>query len=182
MNKAVASLEAQARALLASDLVTAPTRAALTARLEPCAEAPMALSLAQVETLATVAGDLLPLGALGERVQLARRLDAQLHAGPGDGWRYADMAPDTTACAAGLDALASAAAPLAFADLPAERRRTLLAQAQAGDLPGEPPRWFEETLAALTRLAYAHPLVQLEIGYDGMADAHGFQDLHAAPR
>jgi len=41
-------------------------------------------------------------------------------------------------------------------------------------------RWFEELLCALVELHYAHPLVQVSIGYDGMADAHGVQAVSLA--
>lgn len=179
MSQDLAGLEAATRALLASDRLTAPTRAALTARMERCADAPGALSRRQLATLAAAAARLVPLGALQDRVELARRLDVQLATGAGDGWRYADTSPDATAVAAGLDALDADAAPSSFADLPAQRQDALLQQARSGDLAQVPPHWFEDVLAALTRLAYAHPLVQVAIGYDGMADAHGFQDLDA---
>ncbi|MBE7218922.1 MAG: gluconate 2-dehydrogenase subunit 3 family protein [Caulobacteraceae bacterium] len=182
MSEDLAALEARTRALLASDRVTAPTRKALEARLETCADGPRALEPRQVATLAAVSADLLPLGPLSHRLELARRFDAQLASGPGDGWRYADAPPDAEGMRAGLDALDRAAAPSVFPDLPAERRQGLLAAAREGGLEGVPARWFEDALAGLTRLAYAHPLVQVAIGYDGMADAHGFQDLDAPPR
>ena len=40
--------------------------------------------------------------------------------------------------------------------------------------------WFKELLSQLAELYYAHPLVQVAIGYDGMADAHGVQAISPA--
>lgn len=173
----VADLDAQARALLASDRVTAPTRRVLLARLDARPDGPQTLSRGRFAVLRAAAARLVPLGELQEPVDLAGRLDAQLAAGPGDGWRYAEAPPDADAMDAGLDALDAHAGPGGFAALPPEQQDALLAGAQAGG-DGWPPftaRWFEDLLAGLCHLAYAHPLLQLDIGYDGMADAHGFQ-------
>ena len=55
-------------------------------------------------------------------------------------------------------------------------RDTVLQLVQAGKAPGEAwqtlpaGRFFEELLAELTELYYAHPLAQEEIGYVGLAD------------
>ncbi len=38
-------------------------------------------------------------------------------------------------------------------------------------------RFFEELLAEVTEAYYSHPLAQEEIGYTGMADAHGWQHV-----
>ena len=170
-------LEAQARALLASDRVTAPTRRVLLARLDAAPVAARVLDPSAFATLTAAAARLVPLGGLQDRVDLAGRLDAQLAVGPGDGWRYAEAPSDLEAMRAGLAALDAHAGASGFAALAPERQDALLHAAQAGG-EGWPPfaaRWFEDLLAALCHLAYAHPLVQLDIGYDGMADAHGFQ-------
>ena len=181
----VASLEdlaARAEALLASDLVTAPTRRALRARLDATPQTPRALDARRFAVLEAVAGQLVPLGALQARADLAGRLDAQLADGPGDGWRHADAPPDLDALRAGLDALEAHAGPGGFAALAPERQDALLAQGQAGGEGWPPfmPAAFADLLASLCHLAYAHPLVQLDIGYDGMADAHGFQIVDPA--
>ena len=182
-------LETRARALLASDRVTAPTRAALTARLDWTPGAPRALDPAQMRTLCAIILRVLPLPGLEARLNLAARYDAQLADGPGDGWRYADLPPDVEAQRGGLDALdavAHAEAGHGFADLAPDRQDALLKAVQAGDPPGSPwpfspARWFEELLAPLVELAYADPRVQLSIGYQGMADADGWQGAPFTP-
>lgn len=177
-----AALEARAREVLASDLVTAPTRAALLERLEaPAGEG--VLDADALRALAAAAARLIPLGALGEALDLGRRFDATLASGPGDGWRYADMPADVEAHRLGLRALDAAArsqAGVAFAEQDGAGQDAVLAAVQAGSPPGppwplSPARWFEELLAALTELAYADVRVQLAIGYDGFADADGWQ-------
>ena len=178
----VADLDARARALLASDRVTAPTRRVLLARLDAPPSPPRALDASAFTTLSAVAARLAPLGELQARADLAGRLDAQLAGGPGDGWRYADAPPDAEAMRAGLAALDAHAGPGGFAALAPERQDALLTEAQEGG-EGWPPfvgRWFEDLLSSLCHLAYAHPLVQLDIGYDGMADAHGVQHVDPA--
>ena len=168
--------------MLASDRVTAPTRAALLGRLARPTGAG-ALDAEALRALAAAAARLIPLGALGEALDLARRFDANLASSPGDGWRYADMPADVEAHRLGLRALDGAArkgAGAAFADLAPAAQDTLLAAVQAGSPPGPPwplppARWFEELLSGLTELAYADVRVQLAIGYDGFADADGWQ-------
>lgn len=168
----LAALEERARALLASDRLTAPTRRALAERLGERAGEPQALSARQLATLRAVAKRLVPLDELDEAVDPAARLDAALAKGTGDGWRYADMPPDAQAIAAGLDRLGRDG----FLDLSGEAQDAVLAKVREGvaDWPVPSARWFEEALSQLVQLAYAHPLLQLSIGYDGMADANGW--------
>ena len=177
-----AALEARAREALASDRVTAPTRAALTGRLATPGLGGV-LDADAMRALAAAAARLIPLGALGEALELARRFDAMLASSPGDGWRYADMPADAQAHRLGLGALDGAARSQAhadFADLDAAAQDALLAAVQAGAPPGPawplpPARWFEELLAALIELAYSDLRVQLAIGYAGFADADGWR-------
>ena len=164
------AVEGEARALLASDRVTAPTRRALLARLDVSFGEPRVLSREQMCILRAVAARLVPL----EGLQLPERFDAMPADGHGDGWRYADLPSDREAHAIALDRLAAGG----FADLDPDEQDSMLTAVQAGDPPGAPwpfpaDRWFEEALAALAKLAYSHPLAQVGIGYDGFADAHG---------
>ncbi len=98
------------------------------------------------------------------------------------GWRYAAAPPDLVLHRAGLDALDTAARADGrsrdFAELDGKAQDTLLKAASEGAPPMDAAplqHWFEELLTGLTELYYAHPLVQVSIGYDGMADAHGVQ-------
>jgi gluconate 2-dehydrogenase gamma chain len=175
------TLIADTQALLRSDRVTEPTRRALMARMTLAEGMPRCFSEPQRMTLRAVAGRLVPLEALADLLALAERYEADLTQGPGDGWRYADLPEDSQVAARGLDALDAVALSVfgeAFHALSAERQDELLADVQAGRprgaaWPFSPQRWFEETLAAIARLAYSHPVVQVAIGYDGFADAHG---------
>ena len=176
------TLEARARDVLASDRVTSATRRAFGDRLRPPSVAGV-LNALERSVLAAVAARLVPLGALGARIDLAARADDLLARGPGDGWRYADLPPDREAWTAGLNALNESACAVherVFADLSPAEQDALLGRVQAGDPPHpawpiSPQRWFEEVLAALTELAYGDLRVLLAIGYDGFADAGGWQ-------
>ena len=178
----LSALETRTRALLASDRVTEPTRRVLLERLETAVPPPRALSPAQMSTLRACCLRMIPEPELVERIDLAGRLDARLADAVPRGWRYAEAPDDLSLQRAGLDALDAAAkaeaeAGVAFADLRAADQDRLLHAACEGELHGDIPldRWFEELLSALVELYYAHPLVQLAIGYDGMADAQGVQ-------
>lgn len=167
-----ADLEMRARALLASDRVTAPTRAALTARLDAVAGAPGALTPRRLEVLRAVARRMVPLGDLDGPVDIGRRVDAALAAGPGDGWRFAAMPPDAQAVAAGLDELDADG----FLGMGDDARDAALERVRAGiaGWPVPSALWFEEVIAQCAQAAYGHPFVQVAIGYDGMADAGGW--------
>ena len=182
----VAELEARTRALLASDRVTEPTRRVLRARLDQQTQPPRAFSADQMRTLHAVCLRLLPEPDLVGRIGLAGRLDARLADGVARGWRHAQAPDDLTLHRLGLDEMerqAWAGAGGRFADLDDQAQDRLLSHAREGrSLDAAVPLdiWFEELLNALVELFYAHPLVQVAIGYDGMADAAGFQAVSLA--
>ncbi len=183
---ALDDLVAQTERLLASDRLTAPTRAVLRARMDRRYGAPQVFNEAQMLTLRAVSARLIPAPELGDAVDLAGALDAALAQGEGDGWRYAEAPPDRRLHAIGLDALNATAVfrfGSSFSDLSPKHQDELLTLAASGDpatVGDEAARWFEELLCALVELHYAHPLVQVSIGYDGMADAHGVQAISLA--
>ena len=175
----LSQLEARTRTLLDSDALTAPTRTALKARLEQQFETAALLSPNQRATLNAACLRLIPEPELVRRTALGAAFEAKLAQGFERGWRYADAPADIALHRAGLDVLDAAAQAKAakpFAELEPPSQDTLLKAAAAGEPVGGqafPEHWFEELLTALTELYYAHPLVQVSIGYDGMADAHG---------
>ncbi len=174
----LAALDARTRTLLASDALTSPTRAALQARLDRRFEPGDLLTPAQRRALLAACLRLIPEPELVTRIDLAAAFEAKLGEGFGRGWRYAEAPDDVTLHRDGLDALNAAALAKtgrAFADLDGGAQDQLLEAAGQGGVPKKAAsaRWFEELLTALTELYYAHPLVQVSIGYDGMADAHG---------
>lgn len=172
-------LQDEATTLLASDRLTAPTRVALTERLAWRRGEPRALSARQLAVLDAVARRLVPLGPLDDIVDLAGRLDTALAKGAGDGWRYAAMPADVDAVGAGLDRVEADG----FSGMRADARDRYLAHLRDGvdGWPVPSALWFEELFAQLVQLAYGHPLVQLSIGYDGMADADGVAVPAPAP-
>ena len=172
--------EGSVRALLATDLVREPTRAALQARLDrPPAERPRSLPERAFPTLRAVCARLVPQPERREvGIDLAGAIDAKL--GKGNGWRYAAMPPDGDALRRGLSGVDETARALfgqGFDALDSANQDEVLAAIQAGRPPGATweslpaRRFFEEVLTMAVEAYYAHPLAQEEIGYAGMADA-----------
>jgi pimeloyl-ACP methyl ester carboxylesterase len=159
-------------ALLASDRVSARTRAVLTAR-HAAPPAITVLSDRQAATLTALVAAVLP-GA-GDPGDLARRIDAMLAAGQGDGWRCADLPADGACWPAALETLETMAGGFANAD-PAARDRCLgnIAAAKPaatnGTLsPDQMRLWFAEARAEIARQWMALPATMTRIGYDGFA-------------
>ncbi|PVE59820.1 alpha/beta hydrolase [Arthrobacter sp. TPD3018] len=159
-------------ALLASDRVSTRTRAVLTAR--HAAPGPITLlSERQAATLAALIETVLP-GA-GDPGELARRIDATLAAGQGDGWRRAELPEDGTCWPAALDTLDAMAGGFADAD-PAGRERCLssLAAGEAAEIggtlsPHQMQLWFAEARGEIARQWMALPGTMARVGYDGYA-------------
>jgi pimeloyl-ACP methyl ester carboxylesterase len=174
--------------VLASPRVSARTRGVLAVRALPDdpATEPRALTARQLDTLRAVARVVVPQPG-PQQVDLALRLDAQLAAGQGDGWRADGMPTDADAYRAALDVLA----PIADSgDLPAA-----LEDAAAGRLRSDGPldagqlrTWFEDAGVDLVKQWLAHPATMSDIDYDGFANGgdgvrkQGFQLLGAGQR
>lgn len=169
--------------LLPTDHVSAPTRAALSQRLAETAEAPtyqpQLLAPETYRLLEAVAARLFPQPERPQPIPLAPSVDKRLAEGQSDGWRYNAMPPDREAYRMGLGGIEQIAQALFQADFealgPAQQDEVLSALA-GGNPPGavwqELPagRFFEELLAELTEIYYAHPWAQDEIQYTGYAD------------
>lgn len=177
--------------LIDTPFVTAPTRAALKARLAmlPVME-PRFLSAAEFALLGALCDRLLDEGG-DRRIDVPGAIDALLAAGTSDGWRYDALPDDGTAMRrglAGFDQTARALCGASFLDLSDADRDRVIGAVQAGDPPGEAwttlpaSRFFEDLLAAATEAFYAHPLAQEEIGYVGYADARGWQAIALGER
>ncbi|WP_081743557.1 alpha/beta hydrolase, partial [Arthrobacter sp. H20] len=157
--------------LIASNRTGVEARALLAQRAiaDDVNYAPRALSLGQLATLRSLADRLVPQPG-ARRVDLAARVDADLAAGRGDGWRPTDLPADASAYRLGLDAIA----PLWPEDLSAQD--SLIRKIIAGGLITDAPwsgdllrRWFEDVRTDLTRTWLAHPASFARIGYDGFA-------------
>lgn len=181
------------RALLDSPHVSTATRQALLQRLqetwqpyEPCFFDPATFAL-----LRAVCRRLLGQGLEQQPVEVAFQIDRRLHEKQADGWRFDALPPDAEAYQQGLRELQQAAQTRHgqdFAALPGSAQDALLAELEAGTLPGEAGAgldgtlFFGDLLAEITSLYYAHPLVQEEMGYVGMADLPDWRHLRLNER
>lgn len=180
--------EGSVRALLGTDHVSPATRAALRARLDtPVVERPKFFDDDAFLTMRAICARLVAQAERGEEaVDVAGVIDAKLADGKRDGWRYAKMPPDPEAYRRGLrgiDETAQVQFGELFRNLEPACQDAILAAVQAGRPCGatwrelSPSCFFEELLAEVVDVYYAHPLAQEEIGYVGMADAHGWQAI-----
>ncbi|SEU03959.1 gluconate 2-dehydrogenase subunit 3 family protein [Hymenobacter actinosclerus] len=179
--------EGTVRALLETDLVTPATRDALAARQEaPTDYEPQFFDADTYRLLQAVAARIYPQPDRETPIALAPGVDARLLKGDADGWRYDSMPPDREAYRLGLGGINQAAQAQfqqSFLELDAPRQDQIMALLAAAEAPGEnwrqlpQDRFFEEMLAELTEIYYAHPLAQEEIGYVGMADVPGWQRI-----
>jgi gluconate 2-dehydrogenase gamma chain len=185
-DRPIADILAETEQLLDSDRVTEPTRRALRARYHRRPRPPRVLDDRQMRVLAAASRRLIP-SELAQVVDLPGAFDARLADGHGDGWRYAELPDAVTLHRCGLNGLNAAGEARfgrPFEDLGDEDQDALLQAACDGRLAMgdgfDAARWFEALLAALVELHYAHPAVQVSIGYDGMADAKGFSAVGLA--
>ncbi|HEX8425582.1 gluconate 2-dehydrogenase subunit 3 family protein [Hymenobacter sp.] len=174
------------RALLATDLVTEATRAALQARLDAPIHEPEFFEPQVYALLQAVAARLIPQPDRPEPINVAGGVDKRLAEGKADGWRYDAMPPDREAYRLGLGGINQAAEALfqqPFLKLTEAQQDAVLETVANGTASGENwqqlpiGRFFEEMLAELTENYYCHPLAQEEIGYVGMADVPGWSHL-----
>ncbi len=177
------------RRLLTTDLVTPPTREVLRKRLEAEADgdAPRFFDTATFMTLRAACSRLIPQPDRAESIDVASCIDSRLAENTSDGWRYDVLPPDREAYRRGLrglDESAQAKFNSAFHELDAANQDAVLRLVQAGMAEGKtwqtlpPHRFFEELLVEATESYYSHPLAQEEIGYAGMADAHGWHAIN----
>ncbi|MGF3021208.1 alpha/beta hydrolase [Methylobacterium aquaticum] len=175
-------------ALMGSDRVNTRLRTTLRERMrEP--DGPFCLRPGERATLAACLDRVLPQPGPG-RIDLARRIDARLATGTGDGWRFAALPPDAEAYSRALrtlDAAARAAQGRPFSDLDGPDQDALLDHAAAGRLPAIPDGiapelmtcWFEELRAEAVRTWLAHPAGLAAIGFTGIGA--GGDDADALP-
>jgi hypothetical protein len=192
-------LDASYLALIHSGRVSTRTREILLDRAAPDDPAyqPKVLGMDELTLLRAVTARVLPQDA--GAIDLAARIDAQLAAGAGDGWRFAKLPADAAAYRAALATLDRAAAALhgaGFNTLPPELQDDMLgsiAAANAAAAPGllDPAQmaaWFEDLRSDAVRLFVAHPATLARMGYSGIAyggdgDAkRGFHDIGPGAR
>lgn len=175
------------RALLLTDLVTPATRVVLQARLASRTPSmPRCFDAEQFAILQAACDRLIPQSHRAAPVALAAFLDERLAADKGDGWRYDALPPDAEMFVQGmrgLDETARIRFGHGFVALNGAQQDQVLTLVQQGEVQGttwvnlSPTRFFEELLAELCECYYSDPLTQEEIGYVGMADGQGWQQI-----
>ncbi len=160
--------------LLGSQRVSRRTRAAMLARTRPVSDDDSGWSDDQLRLVAALVAQVLP--ECGADRDLARRVGMAVH-GPGDGWRFADLPPDSEAWVRGLatlDALTGGFAAMAGAE-----QRDWLTRIDGGKVgiadapdhlsPSQMALWFADVRAEIVRQWMATPAAMAAIGYDGFA-------------
>jgi hypothetical protein len=121
------------------------------------------------------------------RIPVLEMVDAKLHSGKLDGYRYADMPPDTETwrhVARGLDAAARERGHADFAAAPQEDQHDLVSGFAGGELPGleldASQAWSVVMRGALSTF-YSHPWAWNEIGFGGPAYPRGYMRRNMGP-
>lgn len=176
--------------VIASPRTTPRVRSALARRALPDDPRyrPRVLSEDQLDLLRAVADRLVPQPA-GGRIDLAARVDADLAAGGGDGWRPVGGLTDDEAYRVGLDDLGTAW-PQSPDDQDAFIGAVIDGRGVAGGSidPDDLRRWFEDLRVDVAREWLIHPASLARVGYDGFAtgaedvDFAGYHELGAGTR
>jgi gluconate 2-dehydrogenase gamma chain len=174
------------RSLLHTDAVTPVTAKALNDRVQKAETVPRFFDEYTYHLLTIVCDRLLDQPTENRMVNIAAFIDERLAAGVTDGWRYDHMPADGEMYGKGLKGIDETAKSMfgaLFIQLMKEKQIAVLQAIQNGNAVGilwkqmSSITFFEELLAEATEVFYAHPLVQEEMGYVGMADAHGWQKI-----
>jgi Gluconate 2-dehydrogenase subunit 3 len=122
------------------------------------------------------------------RIPVLELVDAALHEGRLDGYRYADLPPDPETwrrVAANLDASARARGRASFADADDEQRRALVGAFADGALEWEDlpvARAFGVVTRMIASAFYSHPWAWNEIGFGGPAYPRGYARMGVGQR
>ncbi|RFA09248.1 hypothetical protein B7R54_08430 [Subtercola boreus] len=182
------ALPAEWGRLIASPRTPVETRALLAQRAvaDDPDYTPQALSPGQLTTLRALADRLVPQAG-DRRIDLAARVDADLAAGGGDGWRPAGLPVDAAAYRLGLDAVAAA-----WPDAPDDQHeliRRIVEGEPIGDTAAHGTAWDSDTLQSwfedlrtdLAKTWTSHPATLARIGFDGFATSGTDADADAQP-
>ena len=167
--------------LLASDATSPATRAAIQERLDARpSENPLYFSPEDYATLRAVCARLTE-DATGDII--ASNIDARLHEGDGNGWRYDELPDDGRAISLVLAALRARGFDTASED----DQLGLLADVRDGSLTTLPEgfsakRFFSDFLGEVVELYVAQPPMQADLGYAGFADRPGWSKIELNER
>lgn len=124
------------------------------------------------------------------RIPVLAMVDAKLHAGQLDGYRFADMPADTETwriVARGLDHSAGERGTDGFAAANAKRQAEIVSAFSQGELSGGPweqvnvPRAWSVVMRAALSAFYSHPWAWNEIGFGGPAYPRGYMRRNMGP-
>jgi len=160
---------------------------------------PSALDAVELSILRGLVDRILP-EETGFHKDIGDRIEARLAGGTGDGWRFAELPPDTQAYSAALrivDAAARAAHEVGFVALADEAKDALIVALATGRLPiaegafdgGEMAKWFEDLRSDAVRTYLAHPAALARLGFSGIgaggddvSDLPGFSEMRVGVR
>ncbi|WP_312488545.1 alpha/beta hydrolase [Sphingomonas sp.] len=161
--------------VLRSGRVSRRTRATMLERTRPAAGIADGWPPAQREVVTALIGHILP--DHDDRQDLARRVEASVLGGQGDGWRFAALPTDAEAWDRGVATLDKLTGT--FAALDAEAQGEWLVRIDAGNAgieddgthlsPDQMRLWFEDVRAEIVRQWVSLPATMAAIGYDGFA-------------
>jgi pimeloyl-ACP methyl ester carboxylesterase len=161
--------------LLGSDRVSRRTRTAMLDRTRPVERPEQGWSDSQRATVAALIAHILP--DRGADTDLADRVEQAVVAGPGDGWRFAELPPDAQAWTRGLATLDEMTGGFVAQERATQADWLMrMAAGQAGIpdddghlSPEQMALWFTDVRAEVVRQWIASPAAMAAIGYDGFA-------------
>ncbi len=161
-------------AILGSDRVSRRTRTAMLERTRPVSDDGSGWSDAQRAMAKGLVALILPENV--DPSDLARRVEAAIIKGAGDGWRFADLPRDPEAWRLGFATLDELSGGFVSLDRPDQA--TWLERIDAGETdaqgegflsPEQMALWFQDVRAEVVRQWAALPSTMAAIGYDGFA-------------
>ena len=178
----------KAEKFLNSDALTEPTRKALLERMVKgrAIDSNKFFAPYHFYLLSLICDRLMDQDPEDRIVNIALFIDERLANNTCDGWRYNNMPPDEKMLIRGLEGIYETSIEMydkIFIALKKEAQIKVLETIQQGNPPGNTwktlsaKRFFEELLAETSEIFFSHPLVQLQMGYVGMADAGGWAQI-----
>lgn len=173
-------------ALIDTNFVTPVTRRVLKERITLAQAKPSFFDSHAFDTLSIVCDRLMAQDSENRVVNVALFIDERLKNKTCDGWRHNNMPPDEKMYLKGIKGIeetANLSFKKPFSQLTTLQQTEILNAIQEGTAGGavwkemESPLFFEELLTEVTEIFFSYPLVQEEIGYVGMADANGWDNI-----
>ena len=178
--------EGKIQQLLSSDAVSTSTRNALNDRMQKRQNAPTYFDAFSFGLLSVICDRLVGQNSADRIVDIAGFIDQRLTDKAGKGWRYNFLPPEGAMYKSGLKSIDESShfyCGVSFLNATMEEQIFVLECNQKNremdtiwmDMPANV--FFEELLAEVTEIFYAFPLVHQEIGFNGMADVHGWKKI-----